>query len=108
MDRRDFLRLATLAATAAVVRVPFFAGAAEAAAKPVSANGLLYKTDGTGRIFVSATNGKTWTLHSNLGPTNSVTGLAVDKAGRLLASVAYKGRTFGLKLATDKRSWMTT
>jgi photosystem II stability/assembly factor-like uncharacterized protein len=108
MDRRDFLRLASFATTAAVVRVPFWAGTAAAATKPVSANGLLYKTDGTGKIFVSATNGKTWTLQTNLGSMYAVSALAVDKAGRLLATVVFKGRSFGLKLATDKRSWMTT
>ena len=96
MDRRDFLRLATFAATAAVIRVPLFAGAAEAAAKPVSANGLLYKTDGTGKIFVSATNGKTWTLHSNL------VDLFGDRPGRRQGRApASHGRVQGSQLRVE-------
>src|SRR3954451_9967904 len=107
MHRRNFLKLVGLATVGAVVRVPFGAALAQAAAaKPVSSGGLLYKTDGKGRIFVSATSGKTWALHSNIGETYS-TALATDAAGRLLATVGYLCRSFRLVLGSNRRSWLT-
>jgi len=108
MHRRDFMRLVGVAAAGALVRIPFLPAAVQAAAKPVLAGGLLYKTDGSGKIFVSSTNGKTWVLHSNLGSMYAVKGLAVDKNGRLLATIGYLGRSFGLMLATNNRLWRTT
>jgi hypothetical protein len=107
MHRRNFLKLVGVATAGAVIRVPFESALAQAAAaKPVSSGGLLYKTDGKGRIFASATGGKSWTLHSNIGETYS-TALATDKAGRLLATVGYLGRTFSLVLGSNHRSWLT-
>jgi hypothetical protein len=108
MHRRNFLKLVGLATAGAVVRVPFGSALVQAAAaKPVSSGGLMYKTDGKGRIFVSATSGKSWTLHSNIGEIYS-TALATDKAGRLLATVGYLGRSFGLVLGSNSREWLTT
>jgi hypothetical protein len=107
MHRRNFLKLVGVATAGAVIRVPFGSALAQAAAaKAVSSGGLLYKTDGKGRIFVSATSGKSWTLHSNLGDTYS-TSLTSDKAGRLLATVGYLGRSFSLVLGSNRRSWLT-
>ena len=109
MDRRRFLSLAGYASLAAAVRIPFSAAVAgAAAAKPVAFGGLLYKCDGTGKIYVSATNGKSWALQTNLGPTVAVSALAVDKSGHLGATVGYKGRSFGLTLGSDKHAWLTT
>src|SRR3954453_19670575 len=108
MHRRNFLKLVGLGTAGAVVLVPFGAAVAQAAAaKPVSSGGLLYKTDGKGRIFVSANSGKSWTLHSNLGDSYSPA-LASDKAGRLLATVGYLGRSFSLVLGSNHRTWLTT
>jgi hypothetical protein len=108
MHRRKFLKLVGVATAGAVIRVPFGSALAQAAAaKSVSSGGLLYKTDGKGRIFVSTTNGKSWTLHSNIGQAYS-TALTTDAAGRLLATVGYLGRTFGLVLGSNRRSWLTT
>ncbi len=107
MHRRNFLKLVGVATAGAVVRVPFGAALAQAAAaKPVTSGGLLYKTDGKGRIFVSATNGKSWAVHSNIGEIFS-TALATDKAGQLLATVGYLGRTFRLVLGSNRREWLT-
>ena len=108
MDRRSFLKLVGVATVGAAVRVPFLVPAVAAAApKPVAAGGLLYKTDGHGRIYVSATNGKTWGPHSDLGSAYT-TKLGTDKSGRLLATVGYLGRTFGLVLGSNSKSWLTT
>ena len=107
MQRRGFLKLLGLATLGVVVRVPFAALTAGAATRTVSAGGLGYRTDGMGRVFVSRDAGRSWDLHSDLGPSYSITRLEVDKGGRLLSTVDYRGRSFGLVLGANRRSWLT-
>jgi len=108
MKRRRFLKLVSLAIGGASVRLAFPWAAAEAAVKSVAYAGLLYRAQGRGRISTSADGGATWRLHSDLGDIYSVSKLAVDRRNRLRATVAYSGRTFGLVLAPNMRSWLTT
>jgi len=97
-----------LAFIAATARVPFLAGVAAAGStKPVSYGGLLYRTDGSGKVFVSSNGGTTWTLQTDLGGKCSVTKLAVDRSNRLNATVGFASWTFGLVLAPDLKSWRT-
>lgn len=111
MHRRSFLKL--LAALSVGVAMPLtfdwetVAAAAGTAARTVSAGGKPYRSTG-GRVFVSHDGGKTWVLHSNLGPTCPVRRLSVDRQGRLHATVGFRRWSFGLVLAPDQRSWLTT
>ena len=108
MDRRRFLKAMGLALIAATARMPFLASiAAAAATKQVSFGGRLYRVDGSGKVFVSANGGTTWTVQTNLGRSCSVTKLAVDQSNRLNASVGFGSWTFGLVLAPDLKSWRT-
>ncbi len=108
MDRRKFLKLLGLAVTAVTARLSFPWEAVSAASKTVPFAGRLYRSDGSGRIYVSADSGKTWALHSDLGSSNSVTKLAVDKMNKLRATVGYAGWSFGLVLAPNLTAWLTT
>jgi len=108
MDRRRFLKALVFALIAATARVPFLASVAAAGStKPVSYGGRLYRTDGSGKVFVSSNGGTTWTLQTDLGRRCSVTKLAVDRSNRLNATVGFASWTFGLVLAPDLKSWRT-
>jgi hypothetical protein len=115
MRRRTFLKLVGLTAGAASLpAVGLGAAAASPSARPglhpvvrrAEPSTLRYRGRG-GRIFVSATGGRTWKLHTNLGPAYDVERLVTDGAGGVQATVAFGGRTFPLSLAPDLRSWMT-
>ncbi len=115
MRRRTFLKLVGLTSGAAVLPVSGLIASAASApgATPMRAathralpSTLRYRGRG-GRIFVSATGGRTWKLHTHLGPQYGVERLVTDGAGGVEATVAFGGRTFTLALAPDLRSWLT-
>ena len=108
MLRRDFLKLLGIATAGTAVALAIPVAAWSAASSTVSLGGLLYRSDGTGRIAVSADEGQTWALHSDLGPDYSVTRLIVYGTDRLHAMVDYQAWDFDLLLAPDRRTWLTT
>jgi hypothetical protein len=107
MHRRKFLKLLGLASIAATARLPLLAGFAAAAMKTVSYGGRLYRSDGSGKVYVSTNGGTKWALQTDLGRSYSVTKLAVDRSNRLNASVGFASWSFGLVLAPDLNSWRT-
>ena len=110
MHRRNFLKLVAAMSVGVAMPLTFdwtAVAAAAAAAQTVSAGGRLYKSKG-GRVDVSRDRGKTWALHSDLGPSCPVKRLTVDRNGRLHATVGFRRWSFGRMLAPDQRSWLTT
>lgn len=108
MHRRRFLKALGLASIAATARLPLGAElVAAAAAKPVSYGGRLYRSDGSGKVYVSSNGGTSWALQTDLGRSYSIAKLAVDRTNRLNASVGFGGWTFGLVLAPDLKAWRT-
>ena len=100
MRRRTFFKFLAVASVGATARLPFLAAAASAAAtRTVSYRGQLYRSDGSGRIYLSSDAGSSWKLQRDLGRSYSVTKLVVDRNNRLNASVGFSGWTFGLVLA---------
>jgi hypothetical protein len=97
-----------LVAVAGAVQLSLGAGAAFGAGTSVSFAGLLYRGAAQGRIFLSRDNGSTWELHSALGAGYKVKRLAVDRLGRLGATIGYGRRSFGLVLAPDQKRWHTS
>ena len=108
MHRRRFLKLLGLASAWSALRFPIPWAAVSAASKSVSAGGRLYRSDGTGRVYVSTDGGLTWRLHSDLGSGYSVTRLTVDRGDRLHANVGFQAWSFNLVLAPNRQSWLTT
>jgi len=108
MRRRSFLKLVGLATTGAALRMALPIAAAAAASKAVSWGGSLYRSDGSGRVFVSGDAGKSWALHSDLGADYAVSRIAVDRGDHLQATVGYRAWSFKLTLAPNLRSWLTT
>jgi hypothetical protein len=113
MRRRSFLKLIGLTSVWVALAGPnAVLGAATSSAGSGSggvgttSGSLRYKADG-GTILVSSDNGRTWTLHTNLGSMYRVDKLAAGKSGAVEATVAYAGRAFGLRLAPNLQSWLT-
>jgi len=112
--RRTFLKLVGLTSGAAVLPVSGLVASAaspgrtglQPATKRAEPSSLQYRGSG-GRIFVSSDAGRTWQLHTNLGPEYDVERLVTDGAAGALATVGFGGRTFPLSLAPDLRSWLT-
>jgi hypothetical protein len=113
--RRTFLKLVGLTSGAAVLPVSGLvaSGASAPDARSVAAavrraepSTLRYRGRG-GKIFVSATDGRTWKLHTHLGPEYDVGRLVTDGAGGARATVGFRGRSFALALAPDLHSWLT-
>jgi hypothetical protein len=107
IHRRRFLKLLGLGSLAATLPLPFSA-IALSASRTASANGMLYRGDGGGRIYVSSDGGATWQLHTYLGPDYGVQRLTTDRRGQLRASIGYLGRTFELVLSPNLRQWLTS
>jgi hypothetical protein len=105
MNRRRFLKLSSLTVGAAAVGLTIPFASVGAASKPVTFGGLIYRTDGGGRIVTSADGGLTWALHSDLGV--KVYRLQVTRRNQLAATMKFSGRRFGLVLAPDQKRWMT-
>jgi hypothetical protein len=111
MRRRSFLKLIGLAsvwassagasgALAAVTQNP-----TRGTPDLLASTSLRYRVDGP-RVYVSSNNGKSWTLHTYLGPDFAIQRLATDRSGVHL-TVGYLSRTFDLNLGSDLRSWLT-
>jgi hypothetical protein len=128
MDRRVFLKAAVvgiavatagpsgLAATVAVAR-PARSGprpatgavtgpvnGAQVSPLAVSHSGRVYRGTSSGRVETSVDHGATWTLHTNLGPTNPVRSLDVN-AGQLIAVVGPSAHAVNLTLGPDGTYW---
>ena len=109
MQRRDFLKLMGLTSVAISLPVPGWVSAVSAArSEPTSYEGALYRPGGNGRIELSDDAGATWRLHSDLGSDYLVKRLTVDRRKALNANIGFGDWTFGLTLAPDRRSWLTT
>jgi hypothetical protein len=113
--RRTFLKLVGLTSGAALLPVTGLVASGASAPDPTTLaagvrraepSTLRYRGRG-GRIFVSATGGRTWKLHTHLGPEYDVERLVTDGAGGAQATVGFRGRTFALALAPNLRSWLT-
>ena len=113
MRRRAFLKLVGLASVAG--SLPWVSAVAAASRRPagspaatqLSAPGSrLYQGRG-GRIYMSSDAGRSWQLHTDLGPEYDVRRVLTDDAGGATARVGYGGRSFRLTLAPDLRSWLT-
>lgn len=106
MNRRRFLKLAGIASVGAALQISLIGGASRTDAAE-SAGRRLYRGDRRGRIYASRDAGRTWQLHTDLGPQYSIRRMGRERNGRVGTSVVYRGREFKLKLATDEQSWRT-
>jgi hypothetical protein len=110
--RRSFLKVVGLASLGA--SLPWAASAVSAARRSSGAIAApaaapirqLYRGLG-GAIYASSNAGRSWKLHTYLGPEFDVTHVRTDDAGGTRLRVAYRGQSFSLTLAPNLRSWLT-
>lgn len=106
MNRRDFLKLGGLFSASAFVS----AGPLKKLPKlPTEAvvNGKIYRRSGDSSIQVSKDQGRTWQLHMNFGPENSILEIYTGLDGRLYAQIGFREYSFQLVLAKNETAWLS-
>jgi hypothetical protein len=105
MQRRDFLKLSGVALGAMLLQPGFF-DRVGAAPIETQARGLRFRGS-RGEILHSTDAGKTWQLHTRLGPDYEILDLFTDYAGRVYAQVGFQGFIFHLSLSENGKQWVT-
>jgi hypothetical protein len=106
MLRRDFLKLSGLASMFLALNLGNMENlvhfdAQTATGKKAFRGGL------EGKIFVSEDQGKTWAVHTDLGPQYTVLGLFNPSGGQIYAEVWFQEHKFHLALTPDGKRWQT-
>jgi hypothetical protein len=73
----------------------------------VETQGMLYRGTPDGAIQVSRDGGRTWTLHSRLGPQMAVIGMSKDLGGRVIIHLEHQGWPVRLGLEKKGKFWVT-
>jgi hypothetical protein len=111
--RRSFLKLIGLGSLGASLP---WAGSVAASSRRSGSPGAATQSAAPGRrlyrgsrggIYMSTNAGRSWKLHTYLGPEYDVSRASTDGAGGASVRVAYGSRSFTLSLAPDLRSWLT-
>jgi hypothetical protein len=106
MYRRDFLKLSGLLSAAFIM--PFNTwGRPGSLPVEVEAQGKLFRGTPDGKIYVSTNEGRSWQLHTNLGPQMAILGLVVHHKDQIRAQLGFANHTFELALAQKSQAWMT-
>lgn len=104
MNRREFLKVSS------GLSVAFFLSSSSIQAifnLPIEASyrGKTYRGTADGKVTVSEDGGKSWRLHTNLGPEYSIKKIMLGLDGRIYLKVGYQHRSFQLKLAQNDQLW---
>lgn len=106
MQRRDFLKVASLFSVSAyVVGGPF--GQLSDLPLEATAGEKMYRGTRSGEILTSSDAGKTWQLHTNFGPACPIVNIYTAKNGQVYADATFKARPFHLMLSQDGDKWLT-
>ncbi|MFC1997298.1 twin-arginine translocation signal domain-containing protein [Chloroflexota bacterium] len=105
LNRRDFLKIAGIAAGTAVSAYVFASFELKNPSAQLKRNGELVNFKGTtsGKIFESLDNGETWSVSADFGKDCAVRTVRSNSAG-LLAEIEYEGFHFKLQ-SSDGRTW---
>lgn len=104
MNRRDFLKIGTVASAFGVIAASPF-DKALAFDLGANINGKLYKAGSNGRVLVSSDKGKSWKLHTKFGTEYAVQNVFTATDQRLYAKMTYKKVNFYLVLSNDSQTW---
>ena len=108
MQRREFLKLSGAGLGSAILLTGVIR---QVEALPIEAQmgGKYFRGyRHAGDIFVSEDAGKTWQLHTRLGPDLSIDDLFVVSANQMYVKVGFMQYHFHLLLAKDEKQWKTT
>jgi hypothetical protein len=106
MYRRDFLKLSGLTSMFLAISLGPTARLANFQAQ-MKTGEKTYRGSLDGKIFVSANQGQTWALHTNLGDQYSVLGLFTQPSGQVYAEIWFRDHIFHLALAPNHKTWLT-
>lgn len=104
MNRRTFFYTSGLITAAVLLQGSRLAERFE---RPVEEHfqDLRYRGDRNGVISVSADQGKTWQVHTNLGSMFRIQEFHVSQGGKLVCSVNFGDWQFPLTLSASGKSW---
>ena len=105
LNRRDFLKIAGIAAGTAISAYALASFELKNPSAKLKRNGELVEFKGTtsGKIFESLDNGETWNVSADFGEECAVKVVRSNSAG-LLAEIEYEGLFFELQ-SLDGRMW---
>ena len=107
MNRRDFLKISGFLSAALIVQFGSLPSTTKNRPVEVVSGGVTFRGTQAGEIQTSPDGGRTWQLHTRLGSQYEITGLSSDWSQRVVAKVAFAGRSFDLVLTKDKKYWIT-
>ncbi len=107
MNRREFLKIGSLATAVLLVQVRKLPLKALNRPVLIQHQGAIYRGTPEGEIQVSHDLGKTWQVHLLMGKGYSVTALFKDIWQQLHARVTFAGRDFDLTLAAGNKHWLS-
>jgi hypothetical protein len=106
MNRRTFFYTSGLITAAVLLQGSRLA---ERFDRPVGARfqGLHYRGDLNGVISVSADQGKTWQVHTNLGSAYRILAFELGQGGKLNCVVGFGDWQFPLVLSASRKNWQS-
>ena len=107
MYRRDFLKVAGMAAASLVFRPGLTHRLAQQIPVETAIAGRLYRGTLDGKIYTSDDGGASWQLHTNLGPKYSVLRFYAGSTGLVHTQVGFSSYSFDLALLKNGKAWMT-
>jgi hypothetical protein len=105
MDRRDFLKITGLASSSFFLVSSPFKSALRFPVQ-VAAGGKIFRGTADGDVEVSEDGGKTWKLHTRLGPECPILDIYADHQGQVALQAGYKVHSFRLFLAKNGKDWL--
>ncbi len=107
MNRREFLKMSGLASAGLIAAGIPFASKLVESQPHAGPSGKLYRGTHDGKVFVSADQGRSWNLHSNLGKECSILGFSTKSNGQMAAHLSYQYRRFDIRLSKNEKYWLT-
>ena len=104
MNRRDFLKVGGMFSAGLIFLSNPLKGFVNGPAE-YSAGGKTFRGTASGEVYVSEDAGRTWRLHTRLGPEYSISSIFSGRDGQIYLIASYKGHSFHLSLAPDEKYW---
>lgn len=105
MNRRQFLYTTALVSVAALLQGSRLAGRTDPRPAEADFQGRRYRGGIDGKIYTSLDQGKTWTIHANLGSMYRIMAFDHARGNKLACTIGFDGLRFQLVLAANGKAW---